>query len=111
MAQAWIVGIVFLLFCLAMFAVTLRIGPKRRSWAQPAAKFGEPGMLLKSLMIVVGVAHAVLAVFASITLTFDGAWRIAAVGIVMGMFYVACAFASTLGKRTRLIARIHPLKS
>jgi hypothetical protein len=86
----WVTTAGFGLLCLAMFVLALRFGPRRGTWAQPAAKFVPPGRKLAWTLYAFGLAHVALGVAA--TGPVDGANAVATVVIetVMGLFYVAC---------------------
>jgi hypothetical protein len=88
----------FALFGLAALLLVLRVGPRRGSWNQPAAKLRQPGRRMFLSMYVVAALHVIaglgLAIFAP-----GGGLAIFLVLLVMGTFYALGAHSWSLAHR------------
>lgn len=85
----------FALFALAMFGVTLRIGPRRGFWNQPAAALRRPGTGMFLAMYAVALLHVLAGIVAAIAVPGAGI-GILLVLVATAAFYVLCAHSWSL---------------
>lgn len=86
------------LFGLALLAVSLRVGPRRGSWNQPAAMLRRPGRRMFVGMYAVAVLHVLTGLGIALFVP-GGGIAIFLVLLAMAMFYVLCAHSWALANR------------
>lgn len=84
---------------LAMLAVSLRVGPRRGTWNQPAAKLRRPGRAMWISLLVVAALHVVAGVVCLVAVPGAGV-GVLLVLIATAAFYCLCA--GSFGIATRL---------
>ncbi|MCW2927000.1 MAG: hypothetical protein JWM86_968 [Thermoleophilia bacterium] len=84
-----------ILFALAMLGVSLRFGPRRGTWNQPAAKLVKPGRGMFVAMYTLAIAHVLLGLVAA-TMVPGGGLAVFVVLVAMATFYVLCAHSWAL---------------
>ncbi len=80
---------------LAMLGVSLRVGPTRGTWNQPAAALIRPGRRLFVAMYAIAALHVVAGIVTA-TLVPGGGLAMLVVLVAMGSFYVLCAHSFAL---------------
>lgn len=78
------------LFALAMFAVALRVGPKRGFWNHPAAALRRPGRRVFVGMYAIAILHLLTGLGAALLVP-GGGIGIFLVLLATAVFYVLCA--------------------
>lgn len=108
-----VVGIV--LFLLAFYALTLRFGPGRGNFNQPAAALREPGTRVVRTLYVVAALHVLMGAIVWLAAPgFNGlVWGALLIGIAMGGFFLACAWVMKIADAaprsfTRISGRAAP---
>lgn len=87
----------FALFGALLYVLTLRFGPRRGYFNQPAAKFRPPGTRVRTALYVIAVLHLVAGLVGFVAIPDDGVSpSILIVALLAAGFYVACAQALTL---------------
>jgi hypothetical protein len=106
---AWValLTIAFIASMMLLYAVTLRVGPRRRDWNSPAAAFRAPGTGIALSLYAFGLLHVLLSLFAAIKVDLGGAgWQVVLVGVMAGGFYIACGSVAALAPRISWVRRI-----
>lgn len=85
----------FALFALAMLGVSLRFGPRRGYWNQPAAALRRPGRGMFLSMYALAALHVLLGLIAAIAVPGAGI-AVLLVLVATGAFYVLCAHSWSL---------------
>lgn len=82
------------LFMFTFYVLTLRFGPRRGYFNQPAAALRAPGRRMVTALYAVAAVHVVLG--AVVWLSAPGSnglvWGALLIGIAMGGFFLACAW-------------------
>lgn len=85
----------FALFALAMLGVSLRVGPRRGYWNQPAAALRRPGRGMFLAMYGLAALHVLLGLVAALAVPGAGL-GILVVLVATAVFYVLCAHSWSL---------------
>ncbi|MCB0878159.1 MAG: hypothetical protein KDC46_04180, partial [Thermoleophilia bacterium] len=80
---------------LAMLGVSLRVGPRRGTWNQPAAALARPGRRMFISMYALAALHLGFGLIAAFAIP-GGGIAILLVLVAMGSFYVLCAHSWAL---------------
>ncbi len=88
------------LFGLAMLAVSLRVGPRRGTWNQPAAALRQPGRGMFVAMYAIAIVHVLIGLGAALFVP-GGGIGIFLVMLATGVFYVLCAHSWALAHAIR----------
>ena len=83
------------LFGLAMLGVSLRFGPRRGTWNQPAAALVRPGRRMFVALYAVAALHVALGLVLALAFP-GGGIAILLVLVATGCFYVLCAHSWSL---------------
>ncbi len=93
----------FALFGLAMYGVTLRVGPRNGNWNQPAAMLRRPGRGMFIAMYALAAVHVLIGIGVAIAFP-SGGIAVLLVMLATGAFYALCAHSWALA---HTIARRH----
>lgn len=88
----------FALFGLAMYGVTLRVGPRNGHWNQPAAELRPTGRRVFLALYAAAVAHVVLGLIAWLAIP-GGGVSVFLVLLATAAFYVLCAHSWAIAHR------------
>lgn len=97
----WIAIAAFAVLAFAFYALTLRYGPRRGTWNQPAAALRRPGWKLGTVLYATGVAHGVTGIWAAGAVPGPVEPGVALIGIAMCLFYVSCAHVMSIARLRR----------
>ena len=84
----------------ALLGVSLRVGPRRGTWNQPAAMLVRPGRRMVVAMYALAAVHVLLGLALAIAAP-GGGIAILLVLVAMGTFYVMCAHSFQLAHSIR----------
>jgi hypothetical protein len=90
--------IAFIVFALAMLGVALRWGPRRGTWAQPAASLRRPGRATALAMYSMAALQLVAGIVAATQIPGVGTGVLLVCAACSG-FYVLCAVSYSLAMR------------
>lgn len=80
----------FVLFGLAMYALTLRVGPRNGHWNQPAAMLRPTGRRVFIALYAFAAVHVAIGLVAALAIP-GGSLDVFVVLAAMAAFYVLCA--------------------